>query len=88
MAILQYTESALKDLKKLERKVALRIVNKVKQESEKDDPLRGAKALRGVLAGFYWYRVGDYRVIFEIGEDNKITILTVLRIKHRKDVYK
>lgn len=88
MTVLKYTESALKDLKKIDKKVARRIVDKIKKESEKDNPIVSAKVLQGVLAGFYRYRIGDYRVIFEVDDHRRITILTILRIKHRKDIFK
>ncbi|MGB8425031.1 MAG: type II toxin-antitoxin system RelE/ParE family toxin, partial [Desulfobacterales bacterium] len=35
---------------------------------------------------FHWIRVGDYRVIYEIHGD--ILVITVLKIAHRKEVYK
>jgi mRNA interferase RelE/StbE len=44
------------------------------------------KKLSGQLTGLYRYRVGDYRVIFEINEKSKL--VEVLSIKHRKSVYK
>jgi mRNA interferase RelE/StbE len=81
------TKHALDDLVKLEKKEAVRIASKIKQNSELANPLLRAKALSGVLAGIYRYRIGDYRALFEIDARGKITILTVLRIKHRKEVY-
>jgi len=44
------------------------------------------KKLTGQLSGLYRYRVGDYRVIFDINEKSKS--VEVLSIKHRKNAYK
>ena len=82
-----YTESARKDLKKLEKKDASRIVLAVKRYSG-SSPLEKARALSGLFDGLYRYRVGNYRVIFQYDESGGIHILTILRIKHRKDVYR
>ena len=43
------------------------------------------KALKGSYAGYYRYRVGDYRVVYSI-EDEKIQIF-VIAIAHRREVY-
>ena len=41
--------------------------------------------LRGPLAGFYRYRVGDHRVIYRIDFNQKIVV--VARIAHRREAY-
>lgn len=43
------------------------------------------KALKGILSGYYRYRVGDYRVVYEI-DDNK-NIVTIILIAHRSKIY-
>ena len=43
------------------------------------------KALKGSLSGYYRYRVGDYRVIYEI--DDNLNQVTVILIAHRGKVY-
>ena len=47
-------------------------------------PARYGKALRGTLKGLWSLRVGDYRVIYAIDEDDVL----VLRIGHRREVYR
>jgi mRNA interferase RelE/StbE len=43
------------------------------------------KRLRGPLAGFWSYRVGDYRIVYEIrGRELVVLILTV---GHRRAIY-
>ena len=44
----------------------------------------GVKKLKNDTS--YRIRVGTYRVIYEIDDKNKI--VTVYKIRHRKDVYK
>ena len=43
------------------------------------------KFLKGELSGYYRYRVGDYRVIYEINDDLKL--VTIIFIAHRSKVY-
>jgi mRNA interferase RelE/StbE len=45
-----------------------------------------AKTLMGNLKGYYSYRVGDYRIIFEI--DKKKSSIYIEKIAHRRQVYK
>jgi len=82
-----YSPDARKDLKKLEKKLAVRIVKKINDNANQKDPLERAKTLGGGLMGRYRYRIGDYRAIFRIDADGRLSVLMVLRIKHRKDAY-
>ena len=43
------------------------------------------KSLKGSLSGYYRYRVGDYRVIYEI--DDNLNQVTVILIAHRGKIY-
>jgi mRNA interferase RelE/StbE len=43
------------------------------------------KSLKGELSGYSRYRVGDYRVIYEINDDLKL--VTIIFIAHRSKVY-
>jgi mRNA interferase RelE/StbE len=76
------TKKALKDLEKIDATVKTRIGNKLKNLMS--DPLSDSKKLSNTVIGTYRFRIGDYRVIFDI-EDDKVIIL---RIGHRKDIYK
>lgn len=82
-----YTENAIKDLRILERDVAKRILKKINFYVLQENPLKFAKALKNHSLGHYRYRVGDYRVLFDVNHNGAITILTILKIKHRKDIY-
>jgi len=79
---LVYTHRAFKDIRKLEDNVKQRI-GKVLKEYE-EEPFRYASKLIDPALGTYRFRIGDYRVIFDIkGEE-----LIVLRVGHRKDIYR
>jgi mRNA interferase RelE/StbE len=50
-----------------------------------EDPARTGEALRGEWAGFWRFRVVDYRLIAELERDRLIVLM--LRIGHRREIY-
>lgn len=50
-----------------------------------DDPRKSGKPLKGELGEFWRYRVGDYRILCEIMNDELIILAAT--IGHRKEVY-
>ena len=85
---LQYTKTSLKDLKKLEKRVSLRILKKIKENSEMKNPLQRAKVIIGISDDVYRYRIGDYRAIFQYNAEGKLIVLNALSIKHRREIHK
>lgn len=84
---INYTQTARKQLKKLDKPVARRILDFLDDRvAKQDDPRTLGKALTGPLGTLWRYRVGDYRVICEI-QHTAVTIL-VVRIGHRREVYR
>lgn len=83
-----YSHVAEKELRKLPKQIAGRILSKILDNTRQQDVLARAKALTGRFAGAYRYRIGDYRVVFILDDEGNIVVLTVLTIKHRKDIYK
>jgi len=77
-------EDVLKDLEKLDKETARKIIERVKTYLV-NDPLKLGKALTGQFAGLYRYRYGDYRVLY-VADLTKETIM-VLKVRHRKDAY-
>ena len=77
-----FDDNALEFLEKLDKKNRERIFDKIL--STKEDPFRYFEKL--TKRNFYKLRVGDYRVIADINE-NEIKIL-VLLIGLRKNIYK
>lgn len=84
--ILRYTKHAKKDLEILNKSDIKRIILKLEYFLD-NDPMSFSKPLTGQLKGLFRFRIGDYRVIFHRNSKGKITILTILKIKHRKDIY-
>ena len=81
-ARVEYKASALSDLDRLDRAVALRVLNKI----EKSLVEQGAdgEPLSGEFRGLLRLRVGDHRVIYARTTKGYL----VLRIGHRGDVYR
>ncbi len=77
-----YKKSVAKDLKRINKQSAKRILDKL-DEDLVEDPER-FPALTGPFAGLRKFRVGDYRVIFAIIDDDVL----ILRVQHRKEVYR
>ena len=51
-----------------------------------DNPQRVGRELRNELAGIHSARRGTFRVLYRIDEDRRE--VTVLRVDHRRDVYR
>ena len=82
----EYTERAIKSLRKLDKHTRNLIVAWIdKNLVDCENPRIHGKGLVQNKSGQWRYRVGDYRLICEIKE-NEIVIL-VLEIGHRRDVY-
>jgi mRNA interferase RelE/StbE len=79
---------AERELSKLDPPVARRILGFLHDRlATLEDPRSIGEALKGSTLGAFWkYRVGDYRIIASI-EDNEVCIL-VVRIGNRRDVYR
>ena len=83
---IEVTETAKKQLSKLDHQVQAEIVTYLRERIQTDeDPRRYGAPLRKDLAGRLKYRVGHYRIICEI-QDEKILLL-VLMVGHRSRIY-
>lgn len=76
------TKRALKDIERIDIRTKAQIGDKLKILM--DDPIKISKKLSNPIIGTYRFRIRDYRVIFDIDKDEVI----VLRIGHRRDIYK
>ena len=84
---IEFVPAAAKELKKLGRAEAARIVTTLESRiANLDDPRQLGSALTGDLGGLWRWRIGDYRVVARI-ENERITIL-VVRVAHRREVYR
>lgn len=82
-----YSENSVKDLRRIDKSIAQRIVKKIHFFSKQKDIFDFSKPLKGFGEGRFRFRIGDYRAIFKINKSGKIQILMVLNIKHRKGIY-
>lgn len=85
---IKVSASAEKQLAKLDRPVAQRILNFLRDRvAPLEDPRAIGQALHGSDLGDFWrYRVGDWRVICEILD--KEIVITVLSLGNRREVYR
>lgn len=79
---LVYTARATKDIQKLDKEIKERIGKTLLRY--KEDPLRYSERLADSSLGTYRFRIGDYRVIFDIDGN----CIVILRVGHRKEIYK
>lgn len=82
---IELTPEATTDLANLDRFIARRIKSKLEFFQKQENPLWFAKRLQG--APLYRFRVGNYRVIFEVNNQGIIIVLLVLFIRHRREAY-
>ncbi len=80
----RYDPRAAKELSKLDKPVVRRLVNAVDALALEPRP-QGARALVG-YPGLWRIRVGDYRVVYTIEDDQLVVI--ALRVAHRSRVYR
>lgn len=85
---IEISESAERQLAKLDRPVAKRIRSFLrKRVAVLDDPRSIGAALKGSELGEFWkYRVGDWRVICQIRD--KEILIVVVRLGNRREVYR
>lgn len=79
---IKVTDTAKKQLKKLDRQAAIRIDKKLHEIST--DPFLYVTKLVGLE--FYKLRVDNYRILMTIEQNN--LIILVVEISHRRNVYK
>ncbi|HEX9709577.1 MAG TPA: type II toxin-antitoxin system RelE/ParE family toxin [Candidatus Thermoplasmatota archaeon] len=77
----EWAETALRDLFRLDRPVARRIVSKLERAAT--DPSRFFERLTG--SADYKLRVGDYRLLALISHEDRI--IYVERVGHRSTIY-
>ena len=78
-----YTYKAAKQLENLPRSVQKRIVEKMRFYANQKDLLKFAKRLIDYREGEYRFRVGDYRLIFDVIKDT----IYILKIDKRDKIY-
>jgi mRNA interferase RelE/StbE len=80
-----YKSSVRKDFKNISNEMTI-IIRQVIEEKLMTDPMKYGTPLRRTLKGYMKLRVGSYRIVYSI-EKKTITVY-VIKIAHRKDVYR
>lgn len=79
-----FARSARRELEKIDRPIARRILAKIEELSEEPRPV-GCQKLRGE-SGLWRLRVGDYRVVY--GVDDGRRLVDIVAVGHRREVYR
>lgn len=82
--IIIFSTEAKKDVEKLDSQVKKRLKKKLEEISLSSDVKSLAKRLINFDDADYRLRVGDYRVTFDLQDK----VIAIVRIRHRKDVYR
>jgi len=80
----KFKSKAAREVERLPSKIRKRILEKLNFYSSQENPLRFAEKLKDRRFGEYRFRIGDYRALFDV-KKHKITIL---KVGHRKSIYK
>jgi mRNA interferase RelE/StbE len=80
----QFTAGAKADLAKLDPQVAQRILKRIRWLAENFEQI-SPEPLVGDWQGFFKLRIGDYRAIYSIQDENRMVFHV---IRHRREVYK
>ena len=74
-----------KAARKLDPQVLRRVKTYLDEVCELDDPRSRGKGLSGDLAGYWRYRIGDYRVLVEIRDEQ--LVIVAITLGHRSGIY-
>lgn len=80
----EFTTAAAKELRKLDPGIRRRVLSGI-ADLERDPRPSGCKKLVGETNAWR-VRIGDYRVLYEVMDD--VLVVTVLRVAHRREVYR
>ncbi|MFH1023292.1 MAG: type II toxin-antitoxin system RelE/ParE family toxin [Planctomycetota bacterium] len=79
---LVYTRRAVRDIQALDPLVRKRLGRKLLELRK--DPAARSRKLSDPRLGMYRFRIGDYRVIFDITDSQ----IVILRVGHRREIYR
>ncbi|MDH5721583.1 MAG: type II toxin-antitoxin system mRNA interferase toxin, RelE/StbE family [Spirochaetia bacterium] len=81
---IEWKKSAIKDIKKIDKIFIAKIINAIENLQNNPTP-KDCKKIKGSKYQ-YRIRVGNYRIIYSF--ENKLLIIKIIRIGHRKQIYK
>ena len=79
-----FSTEAKKDVEKLDSQIKKRLKKKFEEIALSINVKSSAKRLINFDDADYRIRVGDYRITFDLKDD----VIAIVRIRHRKDVYR
>lgn len=82
---LRILQTATRELERLDKPVARRVAERINWLAANLDDIR-PEPYKGDLAGLYKFRVGDYRVIYQILHDEKVIVIH--QVGHRSEIYR
>jgi len=80
---IEWTEGAIRDLQKLDKVIARRILKKITWFSKNFERII-LEALDGEFKGTYKLRAGDWRVVYSVERETVI----IQFVGHRREIYK
>lgn len=80
-----FTDKAEKQFLKLDKPIQQQIQKFIMRLKDLENPRSCGKSLVGNLIGFWRYRVGDYRLLCRIVDQE--LIISVVEIGHRREIY-
>ncbi len=84
---LEFAAGVVKEMKKLGFVAQNMILDKLEVFAEKPELFKSdIKALKGKFAGKFRLRIRNYRVIYQ--QNNEVFTILIVRVGHRKNVYK
>ena len=81
-----FKPTALHDLERLPKEIRRKIIERIAIYAKSNAPLAFAKRLKGNEFGEFRFRIGDYRVVFDV--DRKRDAIVILAVGNRKDIYR
>ena len=81
---LLYKRPSAKDINRLSPQVQKRLKLKLEWFITQEDPIKFAEPLTKPVDAQYRFRIGTYRILFDIESSS----IVVLRVQHRRDVYR
>lgn len=80
----EFTPKSVKQFRKLDKQVQFKILEKLDYYCSTGDPLVHADPISDKELGDYRFRIGSYRVVFDIKDD----LITIQKVGDRRDIYR
>ena len=80
----EFTSVAYRQIKKLSPEIQRMIIKKLDYFVSSQKPLSFATTLTDFSLGRYRFRIGDWRVVFDVIEE----VIIIHTIGHRREIYK